>query len=211
MIPLHGLVPSPTRPFGVLAIVAVQGAGFAAAWLGLLSVPPAGAATGIASPSAWAAVAVSLAVQPQAPVLAANVIALWLFGGTVEDRLGHGRFLCLWLAGGLAAGFAQAAIGHAPAALAAATGATAAVIAAQLALYPRARILTATPVLVGVELTDLPAWLYAAVWASVVVAATATKALAGTGAAVGAGLMVGAAAARLLHRPERMAVEWWGR
>lgn len=212
MIPLHGIIPTRTRPAAVLSIAAVQSVAFAVAWVwGHGSVIPAGDADPGAATSAAAPIAWSLLVQPGGPLPAANVFALWLFGGTVEDRLGHGRFVLLWLASGLAAALCQVAVTPAPGPLLGATGAAAGVIAATLVLYPRARILTATPVLIGIELTDLPAWLYAVVWGSVLVASTVTLALAGTAAVVVTGLSVGAVGARLLYRRERMAVEWWGR
>lgn len=36
--------------------------------------------------------------------LIGNMWILWIFGDNVEDRLGHGRYLMLYLAGGVAAG-----------------------------------------------------------------------------------------------------------
>src|SRR5687767_1047828 len=36
--------------------------------------------------------------------LIGNMWTLWIFGDNVEDRLGHGRFLLLYLVGGIAAG-----------------------------------------------------------------------------------------------------------
>lgn len=209
MIPLHGLVPSRTRPIAVLAIAAVQAVAWLVAWPGVQ----------FAAPSGWASVGVfvpvglSLIAAPAAPALVANVMVLWLFGAAVEDRLGHVRFVALWLAAGIAATAAQVAAAPSPAAagpLLGATGAAAGVIAALLALYPRGRILAASPVVIGIELVDLPAWLCALVWLSVIAVATLTSAPAVVAAAVLAGLAAGASGARLLRRRERMTVEWWG-
>ena len=42
--------------------------------------------------------------------LAGNLLFLWIFGDNVEDRLGHGRFLVFYLACGVVAALAQAAL-----------------------------------------------------------------------------------------------------
>ena len=42
--------------------------------------------------------------------LLGNMLYLWIFGENVEDRVGHGRFLGLYLACGLAAIVASLAV-----------------------------------------------------------------------------------------------------
>lgn len=208
MIPLYGLVPARTRPVAVLAIAALQAVAWLVAWPGVqFAMSPGWAPIDVLVPAG-----LSLIAAANAPGFVANVIVLWLFGAAVEDRLGHGRFVALWVAAGIAATAGQIAAAPSPATagpLLGATGAAAGVIAASLALYPRGRILAASPVVIGIELVDLPAWLYALVWASVVAVGTLTSAPASVAAAVLAGLVIGAAGARLLRRRERMTVEWW--
>jgi membrane associated rhomboid family serine protease len=214
MIPLCDVMPSRTRPVSVLSLGAIQIAAFLVAVLaGAGSAPPGRSwfALGAAPGSwTWIGVAGGLLLHPNSVLFAANIAATWIFGGTVEDRLGHGRVVALWLAGGLAATAAHvAAAPDSVALLLGATGGAAAIVAANLALYPRGRVLAAWPVVVGIELIDLPSWSYACLWAAVVFAALVTAAPAGTAAAGAAGLCAGAVGARLLRRPERMTVDWW--
>lgn len=78
--------------------------------------------------------------------LLSNMFFLAAFGVVLESRLGRFGFLAIYLAGGAAAGIAQAWIGHwldpaqgfAPAI--GASGATSALLGAAFALYPRANV-----------------------------------------------------------------------
>lgn len=92
---------------------------------------------------------------------AANLIALWLFGENVEDRLGRVRFLILLLVGACAGTLAEiwaAPDSHVP--IVGTSGAVAGVIAAHLALMPKSRLLVAIPV----DLVEVPSVAYAACW-----------------------------------------------
>jgi membrane associated rhomboid family serine protease len=139
------------------------------------------------------------------------VIALWLFGPTVEDRLGHGRFATLVVCTGAAA--AAASLAAAPRDdvwwMLAASGAAAGTVAANLVLYPKGRMLGAMPVVIGFEFVDVPTWAYALAWTAAVFVLTFLHPVIVVTALV-AGISVGAAGALLLRRPERMRVEWWG-
>lgn len=75
--------------------------------------------------------------------LAGNMLFLWVFGSTVEDRLGRLNFLALYLLGGIMAtlGFV-ASNAHSPVPLIGASGAIAVAMGAYLVLLPRGRILT---------------------------------------------------------------------
>jgi len=153
-------------------------------------------------------IAVQTSIAPAWPAAVLTAFAIWLFGPMPEDRLGRGRFVILaalgagagWTAAGLALGAASGPAGV--------MGAAAAIVAGHLVLYPRGRVLSVTPVVVGFEFVDLPSWLYAAVWLSAA-PLSAGLPLAAFGAALAAGAAAGAAAARLLRRPERMRVTWW--
>lgn len=75
--------------------------------------------------------------------LLGNMLFLWVFGNKVEDRLGHGNFLWLYLAGGVVATLAFAAVNpHAIEPLIGASGAIAVAMGAYLVLFPRAQVLT---------------------------------------------------------------------
>ncbi|MGH7393034.1 MAG: rhomboid family intramembrane serine protease [Candidatus Rokuibacteriota bacterium] len=72
-----------------------------------------------------------------------NMLYLWIFGNNVEDALGHARFLCFYLASGVAAAFAQIAVHPAsPVPMVGASGAVSGVLGAYLLLFPYARVLT---------------------------------------------------------------------
>jgi len=79
--------------------------------------------------------------------LISNMLALYIFGDNVEDRLGHLRYLLFYLASGLAASGAHlVANSGSPIPTIGASGAIAGVLGAYMVLYPRARVLTIIPV-----------------------------------------------------------------
>jgi membrane associated rhomboid family serine protease len=113
---------------------------------------------------------------------------LWLFGGAVEDRLGHGRYLAFYLACGLAASFAHAFVNAGSTIPAVgASGAIAGVTGAYARLFPRSWIVLLVPIFFIPFFFELPALLYIAFWFFMQV-------LQGT-----AGLMM----------PEAGGVAWW--
>jgi membrane associated rhomboid family serine protease len=146
----------------------------------------------------------------------ANAAVLWLFGGTVEDRLGHGRFAVFSAACLALAAAAPLALERTVAVPVAVSGGLAGVSAAYFLMFPRSRILTFIPVIVGVDLTDVPAWIVCGLWAFVQVATIWARVSSATPPgplAVLASLVAGAAAGTVgwlvLRRPERMRVDWW--
>ncbi len=72
--------------------------------------------------------------------IAGNMLFLWVFGASVEDRLGRWGYALLYLAGGVGAGAAHAALSGAP--MIGASGAVAAVSGAFLIFFPRTNIRT---------------------------------------------------------------------
>ena len=128
-------------------------------------------------------------------VVIINLIGFWLFGWTVEDRLGHGRFTALFVAGAAVAW----GVANTPSASAGGVGA---VIGAYFVLYPRSIMLVLAPV--PLFLIELPAFVFLGLWLLLQV-------LTGTIVSSGAALVMGAALGLVLKRPERMRVEWWGR
>lgn len=105
--------------------------------------------------------------------LLGNAWFLWVFGRGVEDRLGPVRFLVFYLLCGLAAGLAHAGITlrasgvesvAAWTPLVGASGAISGLLGAYFVLHPRAKIVTAVPLVVFVKLLALPAWVFLLVW-----------------------------------------------
>jgi membrane associated rhomboid family serine protease len=94
-----------------------------------------------------------------------NMWFLWIFGNSVEDRLGHGIFLAFYLLGGLIAlGCHYAAAPAAALPVIGASGAVAAVLGAYAVTYPRARIRTLIFLFVFITIVDLPAVVVLALW-----------------------------------------------
>ncbi len=97
--------------------------------------------------------------------IGANMLYLWIFGNNVEDRMGRPVYLLFYLAGGVAAAFAQVAIDPASdIPLVGASGAIAAVLGAYFVLFPRARVLSIVFVVVFFQLIEVPAVLVLGVW-----------------------------------------------
>ena len=76
---------------------------------------------------------------------------IWLFGPTIEDRLGHGRHLVFYLACGLAASIAHVSIAHVmfnPTSIVPAlstSGAIGGILGCYMRLFPLARIVVLVP------------------------------------------------------------------
>lgn len=75
--------------------------------------------------------------------LAGNMLFLWVFAAAVEDRLGRGNFLGLYLVGGVLGTLGYVAANASSAEpLIGASGAIAAAMGAYFVLFPRAKVLT---------------------------------------------------------------------
>ena len=97
--------------------------------------------------------------------LGSNMLYLWIFGDNVEDRLGHGRFLLLYLGGGVASAVVQLLMSpRSSVPMVGASGAIAAVLGAYLLLFPSARIVTLVPLWFFWERVELPAFLFLGLW-----------------------------------------------
>jgi membrane associated rhomboid family serine protease len=97
--------------------------------------------------------------------IGANMLYLWIFGNNVEDRLGRPAYLLFYLAGGIAAAFAQVAIDPASdVPLVGASGAIAAVLGAYFVIFPRARVLSIVFLVVFFQLIEVPAVLVLGLW-----------------------------------------------
>jgi membrane associated rhomboid family serine protease len=97
--------------------------------------------------------------------LAGNMLFLWIFGGNVEDRLGHLGFLVFYLLCGSLAGIAQVlAAPTSPIPMIGASGAIAGVLGAYFMLFPRSRVLTLFWFLFWVKTTYVPAVFFLGVW-----------------------------------------------
>lgn len=97
--------------------------------------------------------------------LASNMLYLWIFADNVEDRVGHVRFLVLYLASGIAAAVTQLLISPRSAIpMVGASGAIAGVLGAYLLMFPSARILTLVPIGLFWETVEWPAVFFLGFW-----------------------------------------------
>jgi membrane associated rhomboid family serine protease len=94
-----------------------------------------------------------------------NMWVLFIFGPALEDRLGSGRFVALYLLSGLAASFAHALFNAtSPVPALGASGAIAGVIAAYAVRFPYAWVRVLVLIVIVPLLFDIPALLFAGFW-----------------------------------------------
>jgi membrane associated rhomboid family serine protease len=147
-----------------------------------------------------------------------NLLYLWIFGDNIEDRLGHGRFLLFYLAAGVVAALAQTAMDPVSVIpMVGASGAIAGVMGGYFVLYPHSRVLTLFPF--PIMIFEVPAIFFLGLWFFVqFISGLGSMAAAGGtempgGVAFWAhvmGFVAGVALVKVMRRPERERVEWWG-
>ncbi|MCZ6484651.1 MAG: rhomboid family intramembrane serine protease [Acidobacteria bacterium] len=97
--------------------------------------------------------------------LLGNIWYLWIFGGSVEDRMGPFRFLLFYLLCGILAGGVQVLFNlNSRIPTIGASGAVAGVLGAYLISYPLARVSTLLPFLIVWPVVELPAMLLLGFW-----------------------------------------------
>ncbi len=167
MIPLRDVIPSRTFPFFVVIFIALN----TAAFLFELSL----------SDRALQSLLFTYGVVPaQLQLLTVftsmflhggwlhflgNMLYLWIFGDNVEDRLGHGRFVLFYLACGAAAALAHVWVNpgsRVP--TIGASGAIAGVMGAYFVLYPNSRVLALVPLVIILEIIEVPAIVFLGIW-----------------------------------------------
>ena len=94
-----------------------------------------------------------------------NLLFLWVFGKTVENILGHRRYLGFYLAAGVITGIVQIlAEPSLTVPLIGANGAIAAVLGAYVMKFPKAKIDTILPLIILYIPIELPAFFYIFWW-----------------------------------------------
>jgi len=113
----------------------------------------------------WATLFTSIFLHGGLLHVLGNMLYLWIFGDNVEDAMGPIRFLIFYVLCGLAAAFAQIAVGPGSSIpMVGASGAIAGVLAAYFMLYPHNRILTLVPLFFFLRLVSLPAVFLLGFW-----------------------------------------------
>jgi membrane associated rhomboid family serine protease len=218
VIPVGDVIPTRTRPVATIAIAAVTLA--TAVVVRLLPETVAGnliAATGLETGRfSLLRALVAPFVHADWLSLAANLLVLGLFGRTLEDRLGHDRFVALYVLGALAGAVVVSVASPDWMRVVVGAGAGAGALAgAYSALLPRSRVLMLIWLPFEFDAVELPAIILLGIWCVVQVMAAADGIAApGTGDVPAlwsalSGLVFGAGAVHLLARRERQRVEWW--
>ena len=113
----------------------------------------------------WVPVLTSMFLHGGWAHIISNMLALYIFGDNVEDRMGHLGYLVFYLLSGVLAGLVylwaypastMPAVG--------ASGAIAGVLGAYFLLFPTARVVTLVPIFFWVDLFEIPAVLYLGFW-----------------------------------------------
>jgi membrane associated rhomboid family serine protease len=222
MIPVSDVIPSRTRPLITPAIVILTAIASLSERVWGLSDPGMSVVISqdpLPGGVSGRAILASMFVQIGWAPFLGNMLYLWIFGGTVEDRLGHLRFGVLFLLSGTSAVIAHTTLApQVEASLAGSGGAVAGVLGAYFSLYPHSRVLTILPLPPG--LVEVPAVVFLGLWATAHLAAALTapgeldavrSSASAPLAAYTTAFAAGAAACALMRRPERLRVEWWGK
>jgi membrane associated rhomboid family serine protease len=94
-----------------------------------------------------------------------NMLFLWAFGRSLEDAMGHTKFLAFYLTCGVVAGLTQVFLSSdSTVPTLGASGAIAGVMGAYLIKFPRARIHTLIFLVIFVTTTDIPAAFILVYW-----------------------------------------------
>ncbi|HVH31383.1 MAG TPA: rhomboid family intramembrane serine protease [bacterium] len=97
--------------------------------------------------------------------LIGNMLALYVFGDNVEDRMGSGRYLVFYLLCGLVAAFAHVVVNAESAVpTIGASGAISGVLAAYLVFYPASRVITLVLLFFLPWFVEIPATIYLGFW-----------------------------------------------
>jgi membrane associated rhomboid family serine protease len=118
-----------------------------------------------AQPATWVTVFTSMFLHGSFLHIFGNMLFLAIFGPTVEDSMGRGRFLAFYLLGGIVALGAQVLVSpDATAPTLGASGAIAAVLGGYILLYPRARVLSLVFIIFFVTIIEVPALALLGFW-----------------------------------------------
>lgn len=97
--------------------------------------------------------------------LIGNMIYLWVFGGAVEDDLGHTRYFLFYIACGVVGSLTHTVLfPHSTVPSIGASGSIAGLLGAFLVLRRKARIVTLFPLVVYWAMAEIPALLFLPVW-----------------------------------------------
>ena len=215
MLPLRDVIPSRTRPWVTITLIAINLSVFV-----YEAMVPEGTLRAFAEQYglkwyafSWINVLTSMFVHAGLLHLGTNMLCLWIFGDNVEDQMGHDRFLVFYLLAGSVAALAQLMLGDHGTRLPmlGASGAIAGVMAAYLFMFPRSEV---HMLFIG-GLIEIPAAVFLPLWFLMqVLGVVDTRNLTADydsnvayWAHIG-GFVMGGLGVLVFRRPERATPEW---
>jgi membrane associated rhomboid family serine protease len=172
MIPIQDTVQSRSVPLVTWGIILLNGLVFLyelslpperlEALIGVLGMVPARLGD---DPDSWWTLLTCMFLHGGWTHFIGNMWVLYLFGDSVEDRMGPVRYLAFYLLCGLAAGLTHyfTNLGSTVPSLGA-SGAIAGVMGAYFVMFPTARVLTLVPVFFIPFFIEVPAVVYLGIW-----------------------------------------------
>jgi membrane associated rhomboid family serine protease len=147
--------------------------------------------------------------------LIGNMLFLFVFGRSIEDRFGHGKFLMIYFLGGFVAALTHIFfnVGSRIPTIGA-SGAIAAVLGAYFVCFPAARVTTLIPIIIFFWKVELPAFIILGYWFLIQIAAAHMDSLSiqsatrgGTAYWAHVGGFIAGAVMALILPPRRLKVE----
>ncbi len=97
--------------------------------------------------------------------VAGNCLYLYIFGDNVEDYFGHIGYVFFYLLAGIGSAFIHLAINwDSTMPTVGASGAIAGIMGAYFILYPHAKVVTIVPILIFIQIMEIPAVIFLGFW-----------------------------------------------
>jgi membrane associated rhomboid family serine protease len=218
MIPLRDVIPSRSTPYITVTLIVLN----AVAWLYELTIPgdlrPVFLQLYGVVPADFSTPTLvsSMFLHGSWSHFIGNMWYLWIFGDNVEDRVGHGRFIAFYLLCGIVAALGHVAMD--PTSILptiGASGAIAGVMGGYFVLYPQSRVLTLVPLIVYVEIIELPAvvllgfWFIMQLFSAGAIAVTANASSGGIAFVAHVAGFVAGLLGVFVFRKRKRSSEWW--
>ncbi len=174
MLPLKDTIPSRSFPIVNWALLAANVVVFllmvgdnrlTEAWIAALALVPARFLANPTDPAELITIFTSMFMHGGWFHLFSNMLALYIFGDNVEDRMGSQRYFLFYLLCGVAAALVHVMFNPtSPIPTVGASGALSGVLAAYLLFFPSARVITLIPIFFLPWLVEVPAVVYLGLW-----------------------------------------------
>jgi membrane associated rhomboid family serine protease len=116
-------------------------------------------------PHPWATIFTSMFLHANLLHIGANMLFLWIFGNSVEDTIGHARFVLFYLAAGVVAAVGQSLVTPTSSVpMIGASGAVSGVLGAYLLLFPQATVQTLVMLGFFIKVLRIPVLLFLGFW-----------------------------------------------